>query len=133
MSGVSIVGALLRAHAPLIAAVPIESIKAGKLPDGVALPAILVRSISLVERRTVRRGEVVRSTERVAVAVRASSYREQRALIRQVRMCCAGQVGDLGGGAAVSIQSAGTGPDVGGPADSFEQTQDFLVSFNEAT
>ena len=133
MSGVSIVGALLRAHAPLIAEVPVESIKAGKLPDGVALPAVLIRSVSLVERRTVRRGEVVRSTERVAVAVRAGSYREQRAIIRKVRMCCAGQVGAVGGGTDVSIQSAGTGPDVGGPADSFEQTQDFLVSFNEAT
>jgi hypothetical protein len=31
------------------------------------------------------------------------------------------------------VNSAGTGPDVGGPANSFEQTQDFKVGFNALT
>jgi hypothetical protein len=30
----------------------------------------------------------------------------------------------------VSILTAGTGPDVAGPNDSYEQTQDFRVSFD---
>jgi len=132
VSGVAIVGALLRAYAPLASVVDAASIKAGKLPDGVALPAILVRSVSMVERQNLRRGATVRAIERVSVAVRASSYRQQREIIGLVRACCAGRTGDVGGGIRVSITTAGTGPDVGGPANSFEQTQDFRVSFDAA-
>ena len=130
MSGVEIVGTLLREFAELTAVVQPANIKAGMLPDNVALPAILVHSVSLVDRQPLKRGAFFRCTERVAVAVRAGSYREQKALIRMIRDCCAGQVGDIGGGLRVSILTAGTGPDIGGPANSFEQTQDFRVSFD---
>ena len=129
MSGVDIVGNLLREFEPLIAKVPIESIKAGMLPDGVALPVILVTSVSLMDRQMLKREQMVRSTERVAVAVRAESYRDQKALIAMIRTCCSGRTGDIGGGLRVAILTAGTGPDVVGPANSFEKTQDFRVSF----
>lgn len=130
MSAVEIVGSLLREFANLTAIVQPVNIKAGVLPDNVTLPAILVHSVSSVDRQPLKRGPFFRCTERVAVSVRAGNYRDQKALIRIIRDCCAGQVGDIGGGLRVSILTAGTGPDMGGPANSFEQTQDFRVSFD---
>jgi hypothetical protein len=129
MSGVDIVGSLLRAFEPLIAIVPIENIKAGVLPDGIPLPAILVASVSLVDLQMLKREPMVRSTERVAVAVRAASHRDREAIIRLIPTCCAGRTGEIGGSLRVSILTAGTGPDVIGPANSFEKTQDLRVSF----
>jgi hypothetical protein len=130
MSGVAIIDALLAAHAPLIAVVPVDRIKGGRLPDGVQLPALLVRTISVVELQPLKRGSMVRTTERVSVAVRAASYREQRAVIGMVRGACAGKVGTIAHYPRVSVLTAGTGPDATGPGDSFEQTQDFRVSFD---
>lgn len=130
MTGVDIVGALLRASAALAALVPPERMKAGRLPDGVPLPALLLRTVSSVERQTLRRVGTVRTIDRVAVTVRAANYRDQGIVIKLVREICAGQTGDVGGGKNVSILTAGLGPDINGPANSFEQTQDLRVSFD---
>lgn len=130
MTGVDIVGNLLRDDPALTALVPIERIKAGALPDGIALPSLLIRTVSSVDRQQLKRGDTTRVIERTSVAVRAASYREQRAVIALVKRCCAALSGDIGGGSSVSILTAGTGPDVAGPANSFEQTQDFRVSFD---
>ena len=77
-----------------------------------------------------KRKGFVRVTERVSVAVRAASYREQVAAIKAIRRSSAGVIGDYPPVMRVSILTAGTGPDMRGPADSFEQTQDFRVSFD---
>lgn len=130
MSGVAIIGELLRGHAPLLALVPAERIRAGMLPDKVTMPTLLVRHIGGTERQTLVREEIVRTTERVAVTVRAANYREQRAVIAHARTACAGFVGDIAGLERVSVLNAGTGPDVIGPAGSFEGTIDFRVSFD---
>ena len=132
MSGVEIIGGLLRAFEPLAELVAAASVKAGKLPDGVILPALLIRSVSVTDRQRLSRAPLRRSTERVSVAVRAANYRDQKEVIRLVRQCCADRTGDFAGCFRVSILTAGTGPDVGGPANSFEQTQDFRVSFDAA-
>ncbi len=131
MTGVEIVGAVLRDHPALVERVPIERIKAGSLPDNIVLPALLLRTVSSIDRQWLKRGSVWRVTDRVSVAVRASSYADQIALIRIVKRLCGGLTGNIGGALRVSILTAGTGPDVGGPANSFEQTQDFRVSFDE--
>lgn len=130
MTGAHIVGQLLRSYADLLSRVPADRIKAGVLPDGVTLPALLVRVVSSVERQPLKRGGTIRTIDRVAVTVRADNYREQTEIISLVKQCCAGKVGDIGGGLSVSILTAGTGPDVIGPASSFEQTQDLRVSFD---
>ena len=130
MSGIQIVGALLQNDANLTQKVPPERMKAGKLPDSVVLPALLLRSISLVERQTLKRGHTVRTAERIAVTVRAASYRDQAAIIRMIRAACAGRQGIIAGFSGVAVHSAGTGPDLLGPGDSFEQTQDFRVSYD---
>jgi hypothetical protein len=131
MTGVEIVGAVLRDHSPLVERIPVERIKAGALPDNIVLPALLLRTVSSIDRQWLKRGTVCRVTDRVSVAVRAASYAEQIAIIQIVKRLCGGLSGDIGGGLRVSILTAGTGPDVGGPANSFEQTQDLRVSFDE--
>ncbi|WP_242183225.1 hypothetical protein [Sphingomonas sp. CARO-RG-8B-R24-01] len=131
MTGVDIIGALLGDSGEINSLV--ATIKAGSLPDGTPLPALLVRLVSSVERQPLVRGGAVRMTDRVSVAVRANSYREQVAIIKAVRNVCAGQLGAIAGATEVAVLSAGTGPDVGGPANSFEQTQDFKVGFNALT
>lgn len=130
MSGVSIIGDLLLSNNSVLEVVPADRIKAGKLPDGVALPALLVRSVSLVERQMLKRTGVVRTVERVSVTVRAANYRQQGEIVRLVRKVCAGKVGAIDGFENVSTLTAGTGPDLLGPGDSFEQAQDFRVSFD---
>lgn len=130
LEGSDILGALMTIDAALLAVVPLAQMKAGRLPDGTPLPAILARTISSVDRQPLTRGALVRRTDRVAVTVRARSHRERKIIIALLRTCCAGRTGNLGGGLNVSILTAGMGPDLNGPADSFEKTQDFKVSFD---
>jgi len=47
-----------------------------------------------------------------------------------IRSACASRTGDFAGATNASILTAGTGPDARGPGNSFEQTQDFRVSFD---
>ena len=129
-TGAYIVGNLLRAFAPLLAKVPAARIKAGALPDDIELPALLVRRISKVERQALIRGATTRTIDRISVTVRAANYRDQVDVIQLVEECCAGKTGAIGGGQSVSILTAGTGPDLRGPADTFEQGTDFRVSYD---
>lgn len=130
MSGTTIIGALLLSDAALLAVVSAVSIKEDRLPDGVALPALLVREVSSVEAQMLERGASVPTTDRVSVTVRARSAAERKAIIKLVVSACAGKIGTLSGLASVAILTAGRGPAVVGPADSYEQTQDFRVSFD---
>ncbi|NVD43484.1 tail completion protein gp17 [Qipengyuania atrilutea] len=131
MSGVDIIGALLLADTAVTDFVPPSMIKAGRLPDGVSSRSLVVRSISLVERVTLKREALVRVRERVSVTIRAANYDDQKALTKLVRDACAGRTGTIANFDAVSVIAAGTGPDVNGPADTFEKAQDFMVGFNE--
>lgn len=133
MDGNAIVGALLTTDAPLNAVVPGDRIKAVKLPDGITLPALLVRTISVTERQPLRKGAKTRTVARVSVTVRAGSYAQQIAVLKLVRARLRGWVGAIAGVTDVSILTAGTGPDVLGPGESFEQAQDFRVSFDAPT
>ncbi|TCD04275.1 DUF3168 domain-containing protein [Erythrobacteraceae bacterium CFH 75059] len=129
MSGVDVIGALLADDPAVTALVPPANIRAGRLPDNATLPSLLVRSVSLVERQPLKRQGIVRITERVAVMARANNYRQQREIIAAVRDACAGQTGNIGGTTNTVVLSAGTGPDLTG-ITTFEQTQDFRVSFD---
>ncbi|GLT00127.1 hypothetical protein GCM10007897_15110 [Sphingobium jiangsuense] len=130
MTGAEIIGALLRDYDALTAIVPVGNIKGGRLPEGALPPLLLVRVVSLIDRQPLKRQGSCRSTARIAVTVRAGSYAQQGQIIELVRTCCTGRTGNIGGGTRVAILSAGLGPDVNGPGNSFEQTQDFRVSFD---
>lgn len=131
--GVDIAGSLLRADMATLIAVAEAGIKAGRLPEGVELPALLVRGVSLVDRQPLKRGAMTRSVERVAVTVRAANYRDVGLILKIVRKALAGWTGSIAGAERISILTAGTGPDVNGPGNTFERTQDFRVSFDAAT
>lgn len=131
MTGADIIGTLLRASDEVKAKVAEEDIKAGRLPEGAPLPSLLVRVVSVIDRQPLKRVGWCRSVARVSVTVRAASYRDQNAIIALVRACCAGKFGNIGGGERVSILTAGTGPDLDGPGNSFEQAQDFKISYDQ--
>ena len=130
VTGSDIIGALLTASKPLTDFVPPGRIKAGRLGT-VPLPAMVVTMISSVDRQALKQGSTVRRTDRISVTVRAASHRERKLLIRLIRAACSGRTGTIAGADQVSVLTAGKGPEVDGPADSFEQAQDFKVSFNE--
>ena len=129
MTGGDIVVALLTANAAVTGMVPADRIKLGALPDGIALPALLVRTVSSVDRQPLVTGAKTRTTDRIAVTAVTASYRDQRALIAVVKPACRGKFGAIAGATGVSVLTAGTGPDLQGPGNRFEQVQDFRVSF----
>lgn len=130
IEGSDIIGALFASDAALQVLVPLDRIKAARLPDGISLPALLVRGVSSVDRQPLKRGPLIRRTDRVSVTIRAASHKERKAVLGLVRRCCAGRTGDIGGGLNVSVLTAGIGPDINGPGDSFEKSQDFRVSWD---
>ncbi len=129
-TGADIIGALLLADAPLIALIPATRIKSDILPDGVALPALVVSEASQVERQTLVRGSKVRTIDRVSVTGRFRSVRERKTIMQMVKNICAGRTGTIAGMENVSILNAGRGPNLFGPGDSLEKTQDFRVSYD---
>lgn len=131
MTGAEIIGELLRGYQPLIAVVPAAQIKGGRLPPGVALPALLVRTVSSKERSRLKRGATVRMDDRISVTVRARSYKEQGAILDLAVDACADRIGPIAGSERASVLTAGRGPDLSGPGDSYEQAQDFRVSFDK--
>lgn len=130
MTGADIIGLLLRADDDVLALVALADIKGGRLPDDSGLPALLVRVTSTIERQALKRSALTRTVDRVSVTVRAENYAQQRQALQLVRTCCAGLAGDIAGALRVSILTAGAGPDVDGPGNTFERTQDFRVSFD---
>lgn len=126
MTGADIIGAILIDDG----SVPAAQIKEDRLPDDVVLTAYLVRTVTSVDHQTLRRRALVRKTDRISVTVRASSVRERKAAINWVRDCCAGKIGDIAGAFRVAVLTAGLGPSLNGPANTFEQTQDFRVSYD---
>ncbi|APR51991.1 hypothetical protein CA223_06820 [Sphingomonas koreensis] len=133
MTGAEIVGELLRAYVPLTQRVPSANIKGGRLPEGIPLPALLVRTVSSNERQPLTNGAKVRRWARVSVTVRAASYADQIDILELVRKPLRGWTGHLGTATDIAIAVAGEGPDLLGPGDSFEQAQDFRVTWDAMT
>ena len=131
MSGVAIIDNLLRGSTAITETVSPADIKGGRLADDATLPVLLMRSLSIVDRQTLARESMVRSTERVSVTVRAAAYRDQRALIKLVRTACTGVVVDqIDDASNISVLTAGAGPELNGPGNSFERNQDFYVTYD---
>lgn len=132
MTGVDIVGALLLESADVLARVPEGNIKAGLLTEDVGLDALLVREISNVERLRLKRSGLVRYTDRVSVTVRARTYDGMDSIRKIVRRVCAGFTGSMEGATNIAITSAGSGPDLIGPGNTFEKAVDFMVTYEAA-
>lgn len=133
MSGVAVIGALLFDHAPTVGKVPAERIKAGALPRGTPLPALEVSSISRVRVAMLRRGAIVRWTERVQVTAIAANYADIGVIVSLAIAACDGALGNYAGVTDVDVQEAGAGPDfVSQAPDIYSRSQDFRVSYNAA-
>lgn len=128
MTGADIVGERLREHEQLLEVVPVAKIMGGRL-GLVAAPAILVRTISSIDLDALKLTGTKRIVDRVSVTVRARDYDEQIRLIIMIGEIAADLIPAIAGTTDASIRSAGRGPDLEGPGDSFEQAQDFRVSF----
>ncbi len=139
MDGVIVIRQLLAADAAVTALVPASGARpprlvAGALPQGVALPAIAITSISATDHLIPAPGATRRVSERVQVTMAAADYPAVRALARAVKHACAARMPTVAGLGEVTVQTDGAGPDFfdEGAAICF-RTQDFLVGFNEAS
>ena len=136
MSGVAIILAKLKAHAPLAAVVPTARMEAGDLPLKTILPAISVVQVSSTERWTVdMAASPVLTQDRVQVTVLAKTYPQLRQALRLVRQACPQTRGVLQVSDTVSFTVDSILPDVEGP-DFFDAdvafaggTRDFLVTW----
>jgi hypothetical protein len=134
MSAVRIIRALLVADSALTALVPANRIVAGIPAQGVALPLIALTEISRVDRNLVKGSTTSRSSSRVQFTVMATSYPAQKALLAAVRHAARSKVGTLSGVSNAAVHLDGTGPDfMDNETAIYQQGQDFMVSFNEAT
>ena len=133
MNGVIAVRSLLVGDLRVTGLVPEARIAAGTLPQGTALPAIALTSISSVDRNVPSPGPKRRVTERVQVTVLARAYAEAKAIIAAIRAAAADQMPVIGGLTEVTVHTDSAGPDVLDEETGIHmQSQDFRVAFNEA-
>lgn len=129
MTGEDIVAELLRAREPIVELVPLAQIQIGRLPTA-DLPALLITTTSSDDRSALKRGGTIHTVDRVSVTVKARSHRQRKQIIGLVGAIAADFIPTIAGLTRASVQLAGRGPDLDGPGDRFERTQDFRVSFD---
>ncbi len=133
MNGVIAVRSLLVADAGVTALVPAVQIVAGVIPQGVALPAISLMSVSSTDRNILLPGTSRRVAERVQVTVLVASYPAAKSIIRAVRAAAADRMPIIAGLTDVTVHTDSAGPDfLDAETGIHMQTQDFRVAFNEA-
>ncbi len=131
MSDATILRALLVANAPLAAVVAPEKIFFGAVKQGTVLPALVLNTISSVERKRVRdEGAFSLVTSRTQVTVKAKSYAEQKEVLRLLGLAVKGGRRVVAGVLVANAERDIVGPDLSdGDAGIFEQTQDFRLIY----
>ncbi len=131
MSDTTILRALLVANAPLTAVVAPEKIFFGAVKQGTVLPALVLSTISIVERKRVRDdGAFALVTSRTQVTVKAKSYAEQKEVLRLLGLAVKGGRRVVAGVLVANAERDIVGPDQSdGDAGIFEQTQDFRLTY----
>lgn len=134
MSGVAVIISRLLGNSSLLAAVPAASIYAGDVSQGVALPAISVRTISGVPFNFVRNGSRLTVTERVQVTVlvKRASYGSLKTILALVRGACPGARGTINGISVIDIVPDFLGPELDGDVsvEMVSQSWDFMVRWS---
>jgi hypothetical protein len=132
MSGVAIVGELLRGDQGLTAMLPVTAIVAWVLPQGSAANALVLSRVSRTELQLLAGEAKRRVTERVQVTIRAKSGRERTLIERLARIATADKIGTIADFEGVAVLLAGGGPDIMDDAASiFLSSFDLRVSFLE--
>ena len=140
MSGVAVVRYLLANNAQVLAAIPAMRIKAGQLPQGTVLPAIVVDRVSDAPRLTVAMTEPRLMTERVqvswiynipeVVSPASPGYPGSRAMDALILDALPNQRGTINGFVVDSILPAEAGPDLELEDGRMQQSsRDFIVKW----
>lgn len=133
MSGAFIVHKLLSDDEDVIDIVPVAKIHYGFVPVASvqAMPALLVREISGVQRNTLGMTEsTFLQTDRVQVDVFSKTYLEMRSLLDLVRKACPNTRGTVATFDVQSVVFEGRGPDLSDPdAQIFNQSIDLMVTW----
>lgn len=134
MNGVVALRTVLIADAALTALVPATRIAAGVMPQGTALPAISLTSVSAVDRNLPSPGAYRHVSERVQATVLAADYPSQKTILAAVRKAAADKINPtVSGISRVTIHTENGGPDFMDEAASiYMGSIDFRVTFSEA-
>ena len=134
MNGVVALRSVLIADAALTALVPATRIAAGVMPQGTALPAISLTSVSTVDRNMPNPGTYRHVSERVQATVLAADYPTQKAILKAVKKAAADKIHPtVSGLSAVTIHTESGGPDFMDEAAAiYIGSIDFRVTFSEA-
>lgn len=128
MNAVSVMRALLLAHAP-VAAIVGDKVAAGDINYN-DLPAVGIREISHREASTVGRTSRM-VTARVQVTVHAATYPEQKVLLQATRLGDGAYTGTVAGVEVRSVIRDSVGPDMNPEEGLFQQSRDFMVTYLE--
>lgn len=133
MDGVASLVSVLTGSATVNTLTPAARIVAGVLPQGTALPAISITSVSRVDRHTLTKGAKTLARERVQVTVLAATYESQKAVLRAVIGAADATFPTISGISNVTIHTESAGPDfMSEDASIYIGTQDFAVTYSEA-
>lgn len=132
MDGVAAVVQLLLGDAGVTGLVAEEDIMAGVLPQGCALPAIGVTSVSRTDRHPLKKGGTTLCRELVQVSVHAADYDSQKAVLRAVVRACDARFPEVSGISNVTVHTAQAGPDfMAGDSSIHIGSQDFATTWSE--
>ena len=104
-----------------------------QLPQGTALPALIITHISTIELPTLdAQAAYSLMRARIEVTAIASDYATQKNLLEAVRKACNYQRGTIAGVSVASVRRDTLGPDLrNDDMQVFTQTLDFFVTYKE--
>jgi hypothetical protein len=133
MDGVAALVSVLTASSTITTLVPAARVMAGVLPQGTALPAISIASVSKRDRHPLVKQSRTFIRERVQVTVLAATYESQKAVLRAVAKAADATFPAISGIENVTIHTDSAGPDfMNEDASIFVGSQDFAVTYSEA-
>lgn len=125
--------ALLNAASGVTALTGTRIYGGGQLPQGTALPAVVVEHVNANELTTIDANAAFGLMKaRMQCTVLAKSYPEQKALLEQVRIACNYQRGLINGVRVITILRDTVGPDQrDDDMQVYTQSIDFQVTYQE--
>ena len=135
MNGTTLTRALLLLRPQLLFALgtaPAGRIVVGIIPAGATLPAIGITEVVTTEHVPLTGTQTATVMARVQVSVAATTIKETKLILAQVKYACRNFVGTLSALPNVKVQLLETGPDFEHEAGFAMQSQDVRVTFRDA-
>ena len=133
MRAEKVINALLNAASGVTALVANRIYGGGQLPQGTALPAIVVEHVSSNELTTIDANAAFGLMKaRIQVTVLAKNYVDQKAVLEQVRIACNYQRGVIATVRVITVLRDTVGPDQrDDDMQVYTQSIDFQVTYQE--